>query len=177
MLNFADIFPATGIFPFDHLVEAEKIILLYEVAQCMIGDRKIESNILTESALYVLFVFVKIHVEREIESEKDLTSSIPSDSDAWFWRKCVLEAWESTCSIVENPSSIIGLKYSCTRISVFNTVITLLARSIFGNCVWFKIQLFSVGQIELRAHMLAISTETWIKNLSYSYLTMLYSVA
>ncbi len=57
----------------------------------------------------------------------------------YLWRKRVLEAYEQ----VYNTNAVLaGLSVECWKRSVWNTVVNLLARSLFGESFWEKKKMF-----------------------------------
>jgi hypothetical protein len=65
---------------------------------------------------------------------------IEDESDASFlWRRRVLEAYEQ---VYNTNASLAGLSIECWKRSVWNTVVNLLARSLFGSSFWEKKRMF-----------------------------------
>eukprot|EP00457_Paulinella_chromatophora_P000221 gb/GEZN01000221.1/.p1 GENE.gb/GEZN01000221.1/~~gb/GEZN01000221.1/.p1 ORF type:complete len:1802 (+),score=284.99 gb/GEZN01000221.1/:73-5478(+) len=125
-----------GVYPFDRLNDTERIIVLTEVAEAMSGYKMdLKCNILNESALYAVFALMKARIKKELEEvdkDDDLESS-------YLWRKRVLEAYEQ---IYNTNASLAGLSIECWQKSVWNTVVNLLARSLFGESFWEKKHMF-----------------------------------
>jgi hypothetical protein len=124
------------VYPFDRLHDTERICVLTEVAESISGYKKdLESSILNESTLYAVFAFMKSRVKNELD-----TASDEPDSDGNFlWRKRVLQAYEQ---VYNTSGADAGLTVECVKKSVWNTVINLLARSLFGESFWEKKRMF-----------------------------------
>jgi hypothetical protein len=74
---------------------------------------------------------MKARIKKELEDgekDDDLESS-------YLWRKRVLEAYEQ---VYNTNGSLAGLSIECWQRSVWNTVVNLLARSLFGESFWEK---------------------------------------
>lgn len=95
----------------------------------------LKCNILNESALYAVFALMKARIKKELddcEKDDELDSS-------FLWRKRVLEAYEQ---VYNTNGSLAGLSIECWKRSVWNTVVNLLARSLFGEGFWEKKRMF-----------------------------------
>ena len=111
----------------------------------LLDSASFDVNILSESALFAIYAFIKIHVKREIEQKVN-------DNTSYFWRNLVINAWESIYSANADAA---GLKVTCARPSIWNTVINLLARVRFGETIWIKKRMFSVSHAEIRPFLLS----------------------
>jgi hypothetical protein len=168
-----------GVYPFDRLNDTERIIILTEVnlvsfpalrililifvsfllfffcfpfakqvAEAMSGYKSdLKPNILNESALYAVFALMKARIKKELEdAQKD------EETDTNFlWRKRVLEAYEQ---VYQTNAAAAGLSIECWKRSVWNTVINLLARSLFGDSFWEKKKMFLTPNALQRIFML-----------------------
>mmetsp|Transcript_1866 Transcript_1866/g.4288 ORF Transcript_1866/g.4288 Transcript_1866/m.4288 type:complete len:1872 (-) Transcript_1866:313-5928(-) len=146
-----------GVYPFDRLNDTERIIVLTEVAEGMSGYKSnLRCNILNESALYAVFALMKARIDKELDRypiEEDpgtvydsgtpgtRPGSNPDDEaeECFLWRKRVLAAFEQ---VYNTNASLVGLSAECWRPLVWDTVVNVLARSLFGECFWEKKALF-----------------------------------
>ena len=130
-------FQQFGVYPFDRLNETERIILLTEVTERIAGYKNnVTCDVLHESTLFAVFAMMKARVKKEIES-------VDSDDvfdTSFVWRRRVLEAYEQVFS---TSASYSGLSVECVKKDVWNTVIDLLASSLFGPSFWDKLPLFT----------------------------------
>jgi len=145
-----------GVYPFDRLNDTERIIVLTEVAEGMSGYKSnIRPNILNESALYAVFALMKARIDKELSERVPQEDEVAHqthfldgghvpqlDSDieeCFLWRKRVLAAFEQ---VYNTSASLVGLSAECWRACVWDTVINILARSLFGESFWEKKTLF-----------------------------------
>jgi hypothetical protein len=126
-----------GVYPFDRLNDTERIIVLTEVAEAMSGYKPdLKCNVLNESALYAVFALMKARIKKELDdSHKSTADAEPS----YLWRKRVLEAYEQ---VYNTNGALVGVSVESGKRSLWNTVVNLLARSLFGDCFWEKKRLF-----------------------------------
>ncbi len=126
-----------GVYPFDRLNDTERIIVLTEVAEAMSGYKlDLKCNILNESALYAVFALMKARIKKELDDSSKAENGV---EPSYLWRKRVLEAYEQ---VYNTNSSLAGLSVECCKRCVWNTVVNLLARSLFGDSFWEKKKLF-----------------------------------
>ena len=126
-----------GVFPFDRLNDTERIVVLTEVAEAMSGYRVgLVGNVLNESALYAVFALMKARIKRELEDGELLEAD---EQESVVWRKRVLEAYQQVYGV---DASVCGLSLDCFKRTVWNTVVNLLARSLFGESFWEKKRMF-----------------------------------
>ena len=126
-----------GVFPFDRLNDTERIIVLTEVAEAMSGYKTdLRGNLLNESALYAVFALMKARIKRELEDGELLEAD---EQESVVWRKRVLEAYQQVYGV---EASVCGLSLDCFKRTVWNTVVNLLARSLFGESFWEKKRMF-----------------------------------
>ena len=126
-----------GVFPFDRLNDTERIIVLTEVAEAMSGYKTdLKGNLLNESALYAVFALMKARIKRELEDGELLEAD---EQESVVWRKRVLEAYQQVYGV---DAGVCGLSLDCFKRTVWNTVVNLLARSLFGESFWEKKRMF-----------------------------------
>ena len=126
-----------GVFPFDRLNDTERIIVLTEVAESMSGyTRDLRCTLLNESALYAVFALMKARIKRELEDGEVADSE---ETESIVWRKRVLEAYQQVYGV---DAASCGLSLDCYKRTVWNTVVNLLARSLFGDAFWEKKRMF-----------------------------------
>ena len=126
-----------GVFPFDRLNDTERIIVLTEVAEAMSGYKTdLKGNLLNESALYAVFALMKARIKRELEDGELLEAD---EQESVVWRKRVLEAYQQVYGV---EAGVCGLSLDCFKRTVWNTVVNLLARSLFGESFWEKKRMF-----------------------------------
>ena len=134
-----------GVFPFDRLNDTERIIVLTEVAEAMSGYKPdLRCNLLNESALYAVFALMKARIKAELEAadlplEADGDDGGGGGSESVVWRRRVLQAYEQVYGV---SGSACGLSVDCYKRTVWNTVVNLLARSLFGEAFWEKKRMF-----------------------------------
>ena len=126
-----------GVFPFDRLNDTERIIVLTEVAEAMSGYKsELRGTLLNESALYAVFALMKARIKRELEDGELLEAD---EQESVVWRKRVLEAYQQVYGV---EAAVCGLSLDCFKRTVWNTVVNLLARSLFGESFWEKKRMF-----------------------------------
>ena len=126
-----------GVFPFDRLNDTERIIVLTEVAEAMSGYKTdLKGSLLNESALYAVFALMKARIKRELEDGELLEAD---EQESVVWRKRVLEAYQQVYGV---EAAVCGLSLDCFKRTVWNTVVNLLARSLFGESFWEKKRMF-----------------------------------
>ena len=119
-------FQNLGIYPYDRLSDMERVIVLSRIAESLSGfNDNLETNILYESALEAVFTMLRMRVRDEIL----LGEKIQSHDVTYVIRFFVATAYEQAYN---TSASIIGLHPSSPRICVWNTVVDLLAKSLFG---------------------------------------------
>ena len=136
-----------GVFPFDRLNDTERIIVLTEVAEAMSGYKTdLKGSLLNESALYAVFALMKARIKRELEGRRAAGGG--TSRRAWCgasacWRptsRCT--AWTQPCAASHSTASSAPFG---------NTVVNLLARSLFGESFWGEEADVPVAQ-RLRVH-------------------------
>ena len=127
-----------GVFPFDRLNDTERIIVLTEVAEAMSGYKtELRCTLLNESALYAVFALMKARIRRELEDGE--AQDMELEAESVVWRKRVLEAYQQVYGV---DAHTCGLSLDCYKRTVWNTVVNLLARSLFGEAFWEKKRMF-----------------------------------
>jgi ankyrin repeat protein len=125
-----------GVYPFDRLMDTERIHVLTEVAEAVSGYKEnIPYDILHESALYAVFAMINLRVKREIES---LDSENVKD-DSKIWRSLVLESYEQ---LFQTNPKVFGVSLKCTKGVVWSTIVDSLAGYFFGDIIWEKKKMF-----------------------------------
>jgi len=139
-----------GVYPFDRLNDTERIIVLTEVAEAMSGYKADPvCNILNESALYAVFALMKARIKKELEDSEANHSA--GSGDSYLWRQRVLDAFEQ---VYNANAALCGLSVETLQRSVWNTVVNLLARSLFGESFWEKKRMFLSPNALERAFLL-----------------------
>lgn len=131
-------FQPCDVYPFDRLNDTERIIVLTRVTEGISGYRSdVPCDILHESALYAVFALIKTRVRREIE----LSECEDILENSYIWRAKVIDAYEQ---VYNTNASTAGLSFESCKYLVWNTVIDMIARSVFGSDMfWDKLRMFS----------------------------------
>ena len=170
-----------GIYPFDRLNDTERIIILTEIAETMSGFKKnIQPNILNESSLYAVFALMKARLKLELQytdtvdiqhhqhnnninntTNNNANNSIELNESHFVWRKRIIAAYEQ---VYNTNANLAGLSVECWKRTVWNTVINLLARSLFGDIFWLKKNIFLCSNILLRNQLILNNQNILHKN-------------